>query len=292
MGVRLMVEVLDHSPDDLGAAERLLLIALAEKASDETREVLWPRGCKPRDVLMRRLGVSPGGLTKVFGRLAERDLDPRVPVAVDKRGKPVFAFEGTTTRYRLPVLRGDLFGDPLEPERVPEWVASEGAQTGALGDPNGDPLEPERVPEWGPLVPPPLGSPSRTSAVDVPAAHRSAVLQLLMLGGEITEHVAAAAVAAVVASKHPDNPAAYVSRFTAEDVQRWAGKAATRPAPLAPSGPRCTICNFTEAECTRRAATNEHPYTPPVLAAGTPTPRPEAPRPRVLTAGLAEAAAS
>jgi hypothetical protein len=37
MGIGLIVEVFDHAPAELTAQERLLLLALAEMARDETR---------------------------------------------------------------------------------------------------------------------------------------------------------------------------------------------------------------------------------------------------------------
>lgn len=230
MGVRLIVEILDNAPADMSAAERLLLIALAEKASDQTRQVLWRKNEDPREVLAGRVGVSPAGLTKVFGRLASRGLDPRVPLRTDRQGRPVFAFVGTLGRYRVPVLapaRGSPGGDPLEPERCDERGPLEGSLAGTLGGTGRDPLEPERVPARGPLFPPSLRSPSSegapSAAAAPPAAHRAAIIRLLTLGPEIGEQQAIAAVAAVIAKKNPDNPAAYVGRFSVEDVQRWAG---------------------------------------------------------------------
>src|SRR4051812_29085856 len=115
-----MVEILDHAPHDMGAPERLLLLALAEKADDASRRVLWAKGTNPRSILMQRVGVSDSGLSKVLGRLAERGLDPRVVRGHDRHGRPIYAFEGSATEYVVPSLRGCPFGMPLDSKSLPE----------------------------------------------------------------------------------------------------------------------------------------------------------------------------
>lgn len=97
MGVRLLVEVLDHAPADLTPAERLVLAVLAEDARDETRKC-WPG----MDKLERRTGLRSDSLRRVFQRLAKRGLEVRVPITFTKKGAPVFAREGVQTNYRIP----------------------------------------------------------------------------------------------------------------------------------------------------------------------------------------------
>lgn len=180
MGVRLMVEVLDWAPEDASPAERLLLLALAEKADDSSRRVLWARGEDPRTVLRRRVGLSESGLTKALARLAERGHDPRVPVGEDKLGRVVYAFEGRVTEFVVPVLRADPGGEPLPSESLPAEEASsqEGPLQGMRADPRGNPLEPERVPSRGALVPLSLEDPSTRAsaptAADAPPVDNSA----------------------------------------------------------------------------------------------------------------------
>ncbi|MDE0778925.1 MAG: hypothetical protein OSB43_21800 [Nocardioides sp.] len=259
MGVRLMVEVLEHAPAGLGPAERLMLIALAEKASDETRRVLWPRGSNPRAILRARLGMSDDGLRKVFGRLARASLDPRVSIATDSRGRPVYAFEGTATEYLIPFLRGGTNGPPLESERRDEQAATEAGRTGHLDRTDVPPLESERRDERPTQVPPSLGSPS-PRASDLTADDQRAVLAATMLG--VDEATAIAAVRAVVAARRPDDVARYMSKFTHEDVERWAnGKGTARRAPAAaaadrPSGP--TKCRHGKPGGLTIQGTGEH----------------------------------
>lgn len=238
MGVRLMVEVLDCA-EELTPAERLLLVALAEKADDATRRVLWGRGDDPRAVLRRRTGQSSSGLTKTFRRLAERDLDPRVPLATDRHGRPVFAYEGAAAEYVVPTLRACPTGQALLVERLP-WEAvsrtGEGALQGPSGYPLGHPPEPERVPSRAPHVPPSLEEPSIDARESVPAEapsplalvpddQRPAVLELITrLGQSITEADAIDCAAWVATHRTPDNLRRYLSPFTAEDVRTRAAE--------------------------------------------------------------------
>ncbi len=113
MGVRLVVEVLDHVPPELGRPERLVLIAIAEKARDATR--LAQCG---RQFLLRRTGLGPRGLRYVFERLAERGLEVRVPIGIDKLGRPLYAVPGVQSTYRVPLFahaKGET-NDPLKGE--------------------------------------------------------------------------------------------------------------------------------------------------------------------------------
>lgn len=131
MGVNLIVEVLDLAPPDLSAIERLVLIALAEKARDDTRAVLpsridrgrceacsaSPAACSesdvccaechhpeesPRDTLRRRTGLSEPGLSDVLRRLAKKGLDVRHQIATGKSGKPVYSMPGRATSFVIP----------------------------------------------------------------------------------------------------------------------------------------------------------------------------------------------
>lgn len=238
MGVKLMVEVLDHAPDDATPAERLLLVALAEKADDQTRRVIWARGENPRDVLQRRLGTSDSGLRKVMARLAARGCDPRVPLAIDRHGRPVYAHEGAAAEYVVPVLRADLLGNPLDEESRPSGVGSgheEASLWSQSGDPLGSALESERRPSGAGHVPlvPDESLNAREDVESVPAEHRVAVIELIAAHGhEISEAEAADCAAWVAMHRKPrrgttwaaNDLAAYVRKFPVEDVRRRAAE--------------------------------------------------------------------
>lgn len=127
MGVRLIVEVLDHAPAELTSAERLVLVVLAENANDTTREG-WPG----METLTRRTGLSADGVRKAFQRLAVRKLEVRVPLGKDKRGRPVYSAPGKRTTYRIPSFNPDGMAVPpahlsagnggtTVPASAPEW---------------------------------------------------------------------------------------------------------------------------------------------------------------------------
>lgn len=255
MGVKLMVEVLEHCPAEASLGERLLLVALAEKASDETRRVLWAREDSPREVLCRRLGVSASGLTKIFRRLSTRGLDPRVELSVDKRGRPVYAYEGSAAEYVIPTLRACPTGQALvdnEAESLPAGPPSSGlvgAPSSSLDRTTGQPLQPESLPDGAGHIPPSLEDPSieahslpvgagsaGAALVTVPAEHRAIVLELITRHGrEITEDDAVACVAWVVAHRRKvTNLGGYLSRFTADDIRTRAAEHRGEPPPPDP----------------------------------------------------------
>lgn len=236
MGIRLVVAALD-CPEDLTPAERLLLVALAEKADDTTRRVLWARGEDPRATLRRRTGQSESGLRKCFGRLAARGLDPRVPLGTDRRGRQVFSYEGTAVEFCLPLLpSGDPTGSALvdnPTERRDERVTTTApvvTLSSHGGDPLGSPPERERWDQGVTHVPLSLEDPSdareslpagvASQLPLVPLEQRGAVLELVArLGNQITEADAIGCVAWVANQRGIGNIAGYVSRFPAADVR-------------------------------------------------------------------------
>ena len=156
MGIRLVVEVLDHAPADLTRAERLLLVAIAEEANDTTREA-WPGMAR----LRRRLGLAEVSVRHVLERLAARGLELRVALGIDKRGAPFYANRGRSTIYRLPFFVPERrpAEDGYRPERRPEQdpKAPERRPLGASFVPERRPAEdgyrPERRPEQDPKAP-------------------------------------------------------------------------------------------------------------------------------------------
>ncbi|OUC99338.1 helix-turn-helix domain-containing protein [Streptosporangium minutum] len=116
MGIKLVVEVLDHAPRDLTPAERLVLVVLAEDARDETR-VCWPGP----DKLVQRTGLQWDSIRRVFQRLAKRGLEVRVPIGQGSDGRPVFARENVQTNFRIPAFA------PLRRDEHPASNPEEGS---------------------------------------------------------------------------------------------------------------------------------------------------------------------
>lgn len=98
MSIKLMVEVIDHGPAELTAQERWLLVCLAERANDETREA-WPGH---KDLLRRMRVCDWDGVAKVLRSLAAKGYEVRVPITTDRRGRPVYAASGHRSVYRIP----------------------------------------------------------------------------------------------------------------------------------------------------------------------------------------------
>jgi hypothetical protein len=118
MAIRLVVEVLDYAPPMPGS-DRLLLVALAERASMRTREC-WPTDAE----LCRRTGLTLSGLEKTFARLARRGIEVRVLIRPGMTGRGAYTRTGHKKTYRLP-------------EFAPRVVASEGEQSRPSGRPVG-----------------------------------------------------------------------------------------------------------------------------------------------------------
>jgi hypothetical protein len=100
VSVELMVEVLTYAPAELNPTERLTLVVIAESCRAETRMTYYRDGWDAGE-LARRVGITAESLTKVFRSLANKGCEVRVAHAI-KDGKPVFAFKGKQTTFRLP----------------------------------------------------------------------------------------------------------------------------------------------------------------------------------------------
>ena len=110
MSGRLVGEVIDwlQTPpaEGLTMAEAAVLMVIAERAHDKTRE-MWRHRIDDRSLYERIKAVtrqSDAGLTKTLQRLAARGLECRVPIATGKDGRPVYAARGKSMRFRLPEL--------------------------------------------------------------------------------------------------------------------------------------------------------------------------------------------
>jgi predicted Fe-S protein YdhL (DUF1289 family) len=97
MGYHLYREVIDHAPADLAPAELLVLLVLADAATDETR-----RTSRSIEELARWTRLKKDSVSKVLRRLAARGLEVRVVRAHTAAGRPVFAYCGFANDYMIP----------------------------------------------------------------------------------------------------------------------------------------------------------------------------------------------
>lgn len=127
MSARLIGELVEwlRTPvaSDLTPAERCVLFVVAERSHERTRLMLRHRGDDEQlvDRIAETTGLArEGALKKAFQRLAKRGMDVRIPVAEGKDGRPVFACEGHSMRFRLPefpasISLPDAPPDPTDP---------------------------------------------------------------------------------------------------------------------------------------------------------------------------------
>lgn len=132
---------------DLTAAERIVLLIIAERANEKTREMWRHRG---DDVtLSERIRQAAGleneaSLSKVLKKLASRGLEVRIPISVAKNGRPVFSCRGRATRFHVPTLPASV--------QLPECFASRQTKDPVDNPPQEPPDEPAEPPEsfaWG-----------------------------------------------------------------------------------------------------------------------------------------------
>jgi hypothetical protein len=124
MGYVLYREVLEHAPPDVTSGELVVWLVVADDASDKTR-LSWIE----RDELLRRTRMGARGLAHAFGRLAERGYELRVERGKDRNGRPVYAYKGAQSNYRLPVLdlgKADAGVIHLEQERLTQESSIDG----------------------------------------------------------------------------------------------------------------------------------------------------------------------
>lgn len=151
MGIKLVVEVMDHAPEDLTPAERLVLVVIAENVRDgDPKRETWP-GFNAA-VLAKRAGLTgDGSLKRALQRLAKRGMEVRVPIATGKDGRELYAVPGQQCRYRLPVFKGGLTVPPSDDEggttvpaggtRVPPKGGPESRQAGPQSPPTPHPSD-------------------------------------------------------------------------------------------------------------------------------------------------------
>lgn len=132
MGIRLMVEVMEHAPDDLTWRDRYVLLAIAENLKDETRAG-WP-GFDGEDEFAgkfrRRTRCSRTQFYEVLGALTEMELvvilEPghngrrakySIPPIAGQRFKSRPSTKGKRSVQETGTLQGD--GEPLDTHRGP-----------------------------------------------------------------------------------------------------------------------------------------------------------------------------
>lgn len=171
MGIRLIVEVLDHWKDfGLTAGERGDLIVVAENANDETRTTWGPLHA---DFILERAGKSANGWKNAIGKLVRKGALEHAVI----NGRVMAGFHGQYAVYRLAILCSEAPHDGLRgactrttTQRVtsPVTQPEEGSRKGhPTGDPNsrkGHPTGAERVTSQVTPSPP---SPLTTSPLSV-----------------------------------------------------------------------------------------------------------------------------
>ncbi|MGW1399276.1 hypothetical protein ACWCRF_11510 [Streptomyces sp. NPDC002405] len=168
MGIRLIVEVLDHWKDfGLTAGERGDLIVVAENANDETRTTWGPLHA---DYILERAGKSAASWKNAIGKLLKKGALEHAVI----NGRVMAGFHGQYAVYRVAVLCPEAPHDGLRgactrphDERVTSQVTQPENDPGKghlSGDPNrrkGHLSDAERVTsQVTPTPPTPLTTPS------------------------------------------------------------------------------------------------------------------------------------
>lgn len=111
----------------LTVSERTVLLVIAERSNDETRE-MWGfkiDGVTQFEFLCEVVGVAPSGLTEILKKLASREingrkgvLEVRIELGRTRAEKPVFAYRGRAMKFRLPELPASVaLPESLGPDR-------------------------------------------------------------------------------------------------------------------------------------------------------------------------------
>lgn len=153
MGIRLIVEVLDHWKDfGLTAGERDDLVVIAENANEKSRETFGPIH---EDYVLKRVNKSAAAWRIALNRLLKKKA---LEYAVHN-GRQMKGFTGQHAIYRIPVLCSDPPHDgwhgyctrPAKYAAPPEEPAEEGYLTANPSTEEGYPSD-NAVPEEGYLT--------------------------------------------------------------------------------------------------------------------------------------------
>lgn len=220
--IELVAAALDHSPKECDAAERLILVAIAE----ETRKRGEPRDIPVED-LMRRTGLSDTGLRRAVSRLATRGLRVRVPYGTDRRGQPLYAVTGRSPRWVFPELAA-CQGCACQSCRtsVASGKSSQVREGGTgvpppFGGGTGVPAGGTGVPAGGTGVPPGgTGVPPTPYSVSVSVlSGRSALASSIASKVEAEEEEIKLLIEKIKAMPGVRNVSAYAKSLPAEDLQ-------------------------------------------------------------------------
>lgn len=136
MGIRLIVEVLDHWQDfGLTSGERGDLIVIAEHTSDTTRETVVSIH---KAYMLQRAGKSAAGWKNSIGKLMKKGV---LEHAV-RNGRRVTGHENQAAQYRIPHLCPTRSHDGLwgQCQRVTPQMTHSEDQPNGVGHPSDDPL--------------------------------------------------------------------------------------------------------------------------------------------------------
>lgn len=181
MGVRLIVEILDHWQDaGLTAGERADLLVLAENANDQSRETFGP---VHEEYILKRAGKKAAAWRVAIAALKRKG----VLEYATQDGRELSGRPGQHAVYRIPVLCPDPPHDGYKgmctrPERVSSQLTHTESNANRMGEPSanpstgmGYPTATERVsPDLTPTPPSPSTTSSSTPA---PSAGPSRVLE-------------------------------------------------------------------------------------------------------------------
>jgi hypothetical protein len=122
VGYKLRREIMPALPATLGPSERLVCSEIADLADDNTR-IAYGRN------LLKQVAVNAGlanekCVRNVLTRLAKKGVELRNVLFRDGAGRPVTAFEGHQTTFRVPTVtelaRGPLPNDQRTTTQCPE----------------------------------------------------------------------------------------------------------------------------------------------------------------------------
>lgn len=153
MSYRQVAAVLDHAPASLTPTEVLILVAIAEqlRGPGDTRQI-------GVDELARRSRLGKSALRDAITRLAGRGIRIRIPVGMDRHGRPLYAVPGIAPRWTVPDFQAPAGcgcqgcregGDASAPP-----TAGSGQEAGRQGGDQSPPTQKQQLTQGGDVSPP------------------------------------------------------------------------------------------------------------------------------------------
>lgn len=172
MAYELVEEVLDHAPEGLTPAERLVLVCIAEECRGTTRTRPIPT-----ERIMKRTGLGPRGLRDACTRLESRGLRVRVIMGLDRRGHAIYAIPGRVCEWVLPVFppADGCTCDPCSVKAEAQRLLREKEEAERRKEESGLPREEPQLQPVEPQLPPsiPFQFPSGGTVTDMRAFARA-----------------------------------------------------------------------------------------------------------------------